>query len=375
MKILKTGKLTLWLIGAGIVLIIIIITGWRSGSFVDGDIKKVDFNDVIPDNKDIMNVKSDKRPLLRIAIAAMISPRITQKYYEDLLRIIGNKLNRRVVFLQRKTYAEVNNLLERQEIDCAFICSGPYVSGKKKFGMEILAVPVVFEEKRYYAYIIANKASAVRTLNDLKGKKFAFTDPHSNTGCLVPRYMLAQQGFSPDLFFSETFYTHSHDNSIQAVADGLADGAAVDHLIWEFLNAEEPEFTRKTKIIAKSPPYGMPPIVVHPDLKPALKNRLRVIFLTLHQDEDARKLMLKLHISRFEKSDEAMYDTVREMQNWIRDFPINKLPLKSAMQGGCRETKPTINRHSAGFVSLHPPCKSGRLFFGELPIKKQGAKK
>ncbi|MDM8554673.1 phosphate/phosphite/phosphonate ABC transporter substrate-binding protein [Desulfococcaceae bacterium HSG7] len=323
MKIIKNGKQTLWFIGAGFVLIIIVI-GWHSDLFVDGDIKQVDFNDVITDDKDIRNVKHDKRPLLRIAIASMISPRITKKYYEDLLQIIGNKLNRRVVFLQRKTYAEVNNLLESKEIDCAFVCSGPYISGKDKFGMEILTVPVVCEEKRYYAYIIANKASAVRTFNDLKGKKFAFTDTYSHTGCLVPRYMLVQQGFTPDSFFSETFYTNSHDNSIQAVAEGLADGAAVNCLIWEFLNAEEPEFTRQTKIIAQSPPYGMPPIVVHPDLKPSLKNRLRVIFMTLHQDEGAWKFMQKLHISRFEKGDDALYDTVREMQNQLKKNEAQK---------------------------------------------------
>ncbi len=39
--------------------------------------------------------------------------------------------------------------------------------------------------------------------------------------------------------------------------------------------------------------------------------------MTLHQDEDAWKFMQKLHISRFEKGYDALYDTVREMQNQL----------------------------------------------------------
>jgi len=37
------------------------------------------------------------------------------------------------------------------------------------------------------------------------------------------------------------------------------------------------------------------------------------------------------------------------------------------MQGECRVMKPTINQHSVGFVTLHPPyitAKMGSIFIG-----------
>ena len=83
----------------------------------------------------------------------------------------------------------------------------------------------------YHSYFIVNTNSSIQSFDALKGKTFAFTDPHSNTGCLVPTYVLAKRGETPDSFFKEAFFNNSHDNSIKAVAQGLSDGAAVDSLI------------------------------------------------------------------------------------------------------------------------------------------------
>ena len=265
--------------------------------------------------------QTDGRPVLRIAVSAMISPQSTRQYYEELLRLIAESMGRRAVFLQRKTYAEVNDLVKNRQVDLAFVCSGPYTQGHDEFGMELLAVPVVHGEKVYHSYIIVHKDSKIKTFDELKGKKFAFTDPQSNTGALVPTYMLAKRGETPKSFFREFFYSHSHDNSIKAVADQLSDGAAVDSLIWEFFSTIDPKLTEKTRIIEKSPPYGIPPIVVHPDLDPASKAVLKKILLSLHQQAPAAAVLAKLQIDRFAEGDDAMYDSVREMERWLATRP------------------------------------------------------
>lgn len=260
---------------------------------------------------------TDKRPVLNIAVAAMISPETTRQYYEELLRTVADRMGRRAVFLQRRTYAEVNTMVMKKEADAAFVCAGPYTKGHDEFGMEIIAVPVVHGVKVYYSYIIVNRDSTYKSLNGLKGKKFAFTDPDSNTGSLVPTYMLAKRGQTPSSFFRETFFSNSHDNSIKAVAEGQADGAAVDSLIWEFMNTVDPSLTSRTKVIEKSPPYGIPPIVVNPAQDPATKKQLKQIFLTLHKNRESAALLAKLQIDRFEDGDDKAYDTVREMSSWL----------------------------------------------------------
>jgi phosphonate transport system substrate-binding protein len=183
--------------------------------------------------------------------------------------------------------------------------------------MELLAVPVANGKTVYHSYFIAASTSPYTSFDDFRGKKFAFTDPQSNTGALVPTYMLALRGETPQSYFGEVFYSHSHDNSIRAVAEGQADGAAVDSLIWEFINKIDPALTARTRIVAKSPPYGIPPVVVHPSLDAATKKRLKEILLSLHTDPKAAPLLRKIQIDRFIAGDDAMYDTVREMSRWV----------------------------------------------------------
>ena len=258
--------------------------------------------------------QTPENPSFRMAVAAMISPKDTFVYYRQLLDYIGHRLGREVQFIQRKTYAEINELLGKGQIDLAFICSGPYVVGKEKYGFELLATPEVQNSHFYQSYLIVNKTSRFRNLNDLRGKVFAFTDPDSNTGRLVPTYWLSQMGERPETFFSKTIYTYSHDNSILAVAKSLVDGAAIDSLIWEYYHRKNPISTSKTRIIRKSELYGIPPIVASPFLSPELKDRIRQVLLAMHQDPRGQKILEELMIDRFTPTQDAWYDSIRNIE-------------------------------------------------------------
>ena len=183
--------------------------------------------------------------------------------------------------------------------------------------MELLVVPEAYGETAYCAYIIVSKDSPAESFEELRGKSFAFVDPMSNTGELVPVYMLAKMGETPDSYFRKYVYTYAHDKSIKAVAQKVVDGAAVDHLIWEYLHRTDPELTSRTKVIEKSTPYGMPPVVVRPDLDPELKDRIRRILLNVHRDKKGREILERIMIDKFVAIDDGAYDSIREMMSRV----------------------------------------------------------
>ncbi len=258
-----------------------------------------------------------KNPTLNVAVAAMISPKETFVYYRQLLDYIGEKLGREVQFIQRKTYGEINELLGIGQIDLAFICSGPYVTGKRKYSFELLATPEVQNSHFYQSYLIVNQASQFHSLEDLKGRVFAFTDPDSNTGKLVPTYWLYEMGEQPETFFDKTIYTYSHDNSILAVTKALVDGAAIDGLIWEYYHRKNPIFTSRTRIIKKSEPYGIPPIVASKYLTPELREHIRRLLLAMHKDPAGEKILDELMVDRFTQARDVWYDSIRQMDQKI----------------------------------------------------------
>ncbi len=255
-------------------------------------------------------------PPLRIAVGAMITPRAGFAYYRRLLDFIGEQLGRPVQFVTKNKYEEINNLLKKGELDIAFVCSGPYVAGHDDFGLELLVVPQAYGKTVYYSYIIVRSDSSLKTFDDLRGTTFAFSDPDSNTGKLVPTYMLARKKETPDTFFKKYFFTYGHDTSIKAVAERLVDGAAVDSLIWDYLNATDPTYTSRTKIIRKSRPCGIPPVVVRPGLDVQTREKLKKIFLNIDRDEAGRKILKGMMIERFVSANDTAYDSIREMRAW-----------------------------------------------------------
>jgi phosphonate transport system substrate-binding protein len=95
------------------------------------------------------------------------------------------------------------------------------------------------------------------------------------------------------------------------VAKGLVDGAAVDSLIWEYYHRKNPVFTSETRIIRKSEPYGIPPLVASKSLSIDLKARIRQALFDMHHDPKGKKIISELMIDRFVSPLDEWYDSIR----------------------------------------------------------------
>jgi phosphonate transport system substrate-binding protein len=301
-----TKKIYLYL-GLSVAVIMLL----ASGCSRDVGYTPIDFSSTIKIEKSTS--LDDKEHTLKVAVSAMISPKETFSTYRNLLGYIGDHLNYKIQLIQRKTYGEINELFLKQQIDLAFICSGPYAVDKEKYGFEALAVPVIREKPFYQSYLIVNKNSSIVNLKDLRGGVFAMTDPLSNTGAMVPRYWLAKMGEKPETFFKNITFTYSHDNSILAVARSLVDGAAVDGMIWEYYNARNPLNTSQTRVIKKSIPFGSPPFVASKTLAPDIKEKARDLLLDMHQDPKGRTILKELMIDHFVSPKDIWYQPIRDI--------------------------------------------------------------
>jgi len=274
---------------------------------------KIDFNNLQPQTQN--EVTEPSQTVLRVAIAGVVSPTETLTYYNKLVSYLGDELHQPIEIIQRSTYAEINDLVRSGYVDLAFVCSLAYVLGEEDFNMELLVVPEVNMSTVYYSYIIVPADSKAETVGDLRGKVFAYTDPLSNTGRLSPVYRLYEMGEIPEDFFGRYIFTYSHDDSIRAVVGKVVNGAAVDSLVYDFIINKEPDIGTDTKIIYTSPPYGIPPVVTHPDLDPEIKSRLRGLFLNLNNNLVGKQILSDLKINRFVLGDDSSYDTIRTMKN------------------------------------------------------------
>ena len=288
-----------------------------SGCGSETEYKTVNFGETVKQSDEPDTRQGDR--VLNVAVGAMISPGQTLVNYQELVDYIGEKTNTDARLIQRKTYGEVNDLLGTGEVDIAFICTGPFVLGKEEMSFEALATPVVRSEPYYRAYLIVHKDSDFSELEDLTGGIFAFTDPESNTGAMVPSFWLAQKNETPDSFFKRVHFTYSHDNSILAVASSLVDGASVDGHIWEYYNERDPVHTSQTRVIKKSRLFGSPPLVASAFIDKQLKEEISRAVINMHEDETGKAILEHLAIDRFEAFREEWYEGVAEIKKEIKN--------------------------------------------------------
>jgi phosphonate transport system substrate-binding protein len=281
--------------------------------------------DTYVDLKDLQPLPTpslDEVPL-RVAVAAVISPQGTVESYSALMDYLSQKTGRPVEMVQRRTYLEVNDLVQRGEVDMAFVCTSAYIAGQREFGMQLLVAPQVNDETVYHSYLIVPEDSAAKDMADLKDMVFAFTDPISLTGRAYPTYLVEQLGSAPEAFFGRTFFTYSHDEAIYAVANQLADGAAVDSLVYDFAVSRDPSLAEKTQIIHTSPAFGIPPVVIGPDVRPQVAADLQTLLLEMSNDPNGQAALKSIGIDRFVPIEDSNYDNVRSL---LGDVTLPGLP-------------------------------------------------
>lgn len=256
------------------------------------------------------------RPI-NIGISSMITPVDTVKYYDDIVKYIGKKLGRETKFIHRKKYEEMNKLIEKKEVDLAFICTASLIKLREDADVEVVAAPVKTDKPFYKSYIIVHKDSPIKSFEKLKGKTFVFVDPLSNTGYLYPLYRVVKLKDDPEQFFREYNFSYSHNKSIELVAKKLIDGAAVENLVYEYMKEINSPYVHETKVIEESEEFPSPPIVVRKDIDKNTIEKIKKIITNMHLDVEGKKILDNMRIKRFDALPDSAYNKIAQIEDIV----------------------------------------------------------
>lgn len=223
---------------------------------------------------------------------------------------LESKLGVPVEFVQRQSYGQITELLLLNQLDIAWICGLPYIRHLTR--SQLLAMPLYRGEPLYQSYLIVPATDkATRDIRDLEGAVFAYSDPDSNSGYMVPRVQLRRAKKDPSDFFGKTFFTWNHRDVVVAVADGVAQGGAVDGYVWETLARTHPALTDHTRVAWKSKPYGFPPFVARAFLPEADFLRFQRVLLEMSGDPEGKRLLEVLNLDGFVPGNDGLFEGIR----------------------------------------------------------------
>ncbi len=223
------------------------------------------------------------------------------------------RLMRPVVFVQRARYREIIDLLRASKLDFAWVCGYPYVHHREV--MDLLAVPVYQGKPSYRSYLHRARSGPHDALHRRsEGQNLRLLRPGFQFGLPVAGLRSGRaEARRRGSFFARTFFTGSHRAVVQAVADGLAQGGAVDGYVWDILAAQHPELTAETRIVAKSREFGFPPFVAAKTVAPDDVEAMRRTLIAMGDDAEGRKLLRRLHLDGFVAGEDRMFDAIAAM--------------------------------------------------------------
>lgn len=145
--------------------------------------------------------------------------------YRPLAQHLEKRLGRKVILNTVDTWEGLAKSLAAGETDIALMGPWGYVLANHEAGAQAVATILYEGKPEYFAIMVTHPQSGIRSIDDLKGRSFAFGDKGSTSGYLIPFYEFQKRGIDPDKFFSRVLYTKHQAIETQVVRRELDAGA------------------------------------------------------------------------------------------------------------------------------------------------------
>lgn len=164
--------------------------------------------------------------LIRMGVVPLETPAVMFKKFGPLAEYLTRQLGRRVDLKVAVDFAGAVKDIGQNVTQFCWMGPSTYTEAKTKYGARVL-VKALHDGKPFHrAVIVTRQETGINMISDIKGKSFAFGDPHSTSSHIVPRSMLRDEGIDVNDLLYYNYLGH-HDDVARAVLNGDFDAGAV----------------------------------------------------------------------------------------------------------------------------------------------------
>jgi phosphonate transport system substrate-binding protein len=241
--------------------------------------------------------------------------------YKPVIDYLSKMTGKKVEFYMPTSYSTVVEAMVNKWVDVAVLGPYSYVIAHEK-DPDIMVFTtyakrpghIVEEGPGYKAVLITRKDSGLSTIESIKGKTVALTDPGSTSGNLFPRVVFSKdvlKGAPLEAYFKKIVYSGGHDLSTMAVYEGKADAAFV--ATHRFDNVIDRGMVKKEDFnyLWWSATIPQDPFAYRMTLCPELRKKIQDTFLTLHQVPEAKAWLDNVKSNKCVPMKDSDYDVIR----------------------------------------------------------------
>ncbi len=218
-----------------------------------------------------------------------------------------------------QNYIAVVEAFGSKRVDLAVINTFGYLLAHSKYGAEARLIVVRYGKSTYQAEIIVRAdRKAIKSIKDLNGKKFAFVDPSSMSGFIVPSKMFKNAGVK----LGETVFAQKHDSVVSMVYQGRVDAGAafysppVNGEIQDarvLVRSQYPDVETKIKILTLTEEIPNDPVAFRKDLPEEMKVKIASAFKAYLATPEGKVKMKNLLVTDFRDGNDSDFDKLQIM--------------------------------------------------------------
>lgn len=177
----------------------------------------------------------------------------------------------------------------------------------------------------YRSCLIVHADSDIFSPEDMAGKTFAFNDPNSTSGYLLPStFFLTEMGIDPQKHFSKVVFSGSHEASILAVAHKKVEVASTNLPDLQQLTREGKVPRGALRVIWVSKLIPNDPIVVRKDLPQSFKSAVQESLVSMRARHPEVFKEIGAWLGAFVKADDGKYQIIRDLNDAAKRLKAQK---------------------------------------------------
>ena len=234
--------------------------------------------------------------------------------YEPIAQYLSEKIGTRVKLIIIPVYGNIVNNFDSAGMDGAFLESLTYALAHTMLGVEVLCRPEGLDgTSTYHGLIVTRKDSGIKTVQDMKGKRFAFVDRASTSGYLLPLVVFKEKGIrSYKSFLGEIYYTGTYEDAIYDVLNKKADIGAAKNTVFERLAEKDSRIKNELSILERSPDFPENGFAVRKNLDDVLKKKIKAALIGMNNDPAGAAILAKFGARRFIETTDDDYKPIYE---------------------------------------------------------------
>jgi phosphonate transport system substrate-binding protein len=177
----------------------------------------------------------------------------------------------------------------------------------------------------YRSCLIVHGESDIFSPEDMAGKTFAFNDPNSTSGYLVPSaFFMMEMGIDPQKHFSKVVFSGSHEASILAVANRKVEVASTNLPDLQQLTREGKVQRGALRVIWVSRLIPNDPVVVRKDLPPSLRAAIQESLVSMKSRHPEVFKEIGAWVGGYVPADDGKYQVIRELNETAKRLKAQK---------------------------------------------------